>query len=60
VINDKVWTKVRNQLIFNYHGLKAVVKEYFCQIIWYNHGLQAVVNRSFSMGALALIFLINL
>lgn len=60
VIMKKIWTKVLNQHIFNYHGLKAVVKGYFYQIICYNYGLQAVVIRPSNMWALALIFLTNL
>jgi len=55
-----IWTKVHHQIVFYYHGLKAVVKGYFCQDICCNHGLQAVVIIPLNMWALALILLINL
>lgn len=53
VIMEKIWTKVLNQHIFNYHGLKAVIKGYFYQIICYNYGLKTVVD-GISIRALAL------
>jgi len=61
-------TKVLNQIVAKYHGLKAVVKGCFCQITCYNHGLQdcynhglqAVVISPSNKWALALIFSFNL
>ena len=34
-------TKVLDQIVGKYYGLKAVVKEYLCEIICNNHGIQS-------------------